>query len=154
MCSTRNLTELLQEADFKQPVREPTHVGGHILDLVITQNSHNIISSAFVETLLTDHHVIRCDLVTAKPKRPRRQIRYRKYTTIDHTKPVYHLRNPDLFNNPNDRVDELSTHTSLPLLGWLTHMHHLSLVLPSSDPRHRGTTGTFTRVCKTSTENS
>ena len=115
--NTRNLTELLQEADFKQHVREPTHDGGHIHDLVITPNSHNIISSAFVETLLTDHHVIRCDLVTAKPKRPRRQIKYRKYTTIDNTKPVYDLRNPDLFNNPNDRVDELSTHTSLPLLG-------------------------------------
>ena len=57
--NTRNLIELLQEADFKQHVREPTHVGDHILDLVIPRNIHNIISSTSVETLLTDHHVIR-----------------------------------------------------------------------------------------------
>ena len=119
MCSTLNLTELLQEADFKQPVREPTHVGGHILDLVITRNSHNIISSAFVETLLTDHHVIRCDLVTAKPKRPRRQIRYRKYTTIDYANLVSDLRNSDLFNNPNDGVDELSTQYNSTIAGLI-----------------------------------
>ena len=102
MCSTRNLTELIQEADFKQHVREPTHVGGDIHDLVITRNSHNIISSTSVETLLTDHHVIRCDLVTGKPKRPRRQIRYRKYTTINYANLVSDLRNSELFNNPND----------------------------------------------------
>ena len=56
-----NFTELLQEADFKQHVRETTRVGDHIFDLVITRNSHNIIYSTSVETLLTDHHVIRCD---------------------------------------------------------------------------------------------
>ena len=43
--NTRNLIELLQEVDFKQQVREPTHVGDHILDLVITRNCHNTISS-------------------------------------------------------------------------------------------------------------
>ena len=66
--NTRKLTEFLQEADFKQHVREQTHVDDHILDLVITRNSHNIISSTSVETLLTDHHVIRCGLVTRKTK--------------------------------------------------------------------------------------
>ena len=66
--NTRNLTELLQEVEFKQHVNEPTLVGDHILDLVITRNSHNIISSISVETLLIDHHVIRCDLVTGKLK--------------------------------------------------------------------------------------
>ena len=106
--NTRKFTELLQEANVKQHVREPTHVGDHILDLVITRNSHNIISSTSVETLLTKHHVIRCDLVTVKPKRPKRHIRYRKYTPIDNAKLVSDLRNADLFNNPNDGVDELS----------------------------------------------
>ena len=47
--NTRNFTELLQEADFKQHVREPTHVGDHILDLVIRRNGHNIISSTSLE---------------------------------------------------------------------------------------------------------
>ena len=107
--ATASATTALQEVDFKQHVREPTHVGVHILDhLVITQNIHNIISSASIATLLTDHHVIRCDLVTGKPKRPRRQIRYRKYMTINHNaKLVSDLRNSDLFNNPNDGVNEL-----------------------------------------------
>ena len=106
-CNTSNFTELFQEADFRQHVREPTHFGGHILDLVITRNSQTVISSTSVETLLTDHHIIRCHLVTGKPTRPSRQIKYRKYASIDNTKLMSDLENSDLFNNPNNGFDEL-----------------------------------------------
>ena len=118
-CNTRNFTELFQEAEFRQHVREPTHVGDHILDLVITRNSQNVLSSTSVETLLTDHHVIRCDLVTGKPTRPRRQIKYRKYASIDNTKLMSDLENSDLFNNPNYGVDELYTQYNSTTAGFI-----------------------------------
>ena len=118
-CNTRNFTELLQEADFRQHVREPTHVGDHILDLVITRNSQNVLSSTSVETLLTDHHVIRCDFVTGKPTRPMRQIKYRKYASIDNTKLVSALENSDLFNNPNYGVDKLYTQYKSTIAGFI-----------------------------------
>ena len=114
---TRNLTELLQEADFKQHVREPTHVGDHILDLVITRNSHNIISYTSVETLLTDHQVIRCDLVTGKLKQPRRQIRYRKYTTIDNANLVSNSETQTCSITPIMASMNSPRSTTLPLLG-------------------------------------
>ena len=57
--NTRNFTELLQEADFKQHVRKPTNVGDHILDFVMTRNSHNRISSTSVERLLTPRYQVR-----------------------------------------------------------------------------------------------
>ena len=70
-------------------------------------------------SIVLDHHVIRCDLVTGKQKRPRRQIRYRKYTTIDNAKLVSDLRNSELFNNPKDGVDELSTQYNFTIAGFI-----------------------------------
>ena len=89
------------------------------------------------------------------------------------------LRNSDLFNNPTDGVDELSTQYNSTIAGLIDSHAQLSLVLSSSDPRHRGTTvsyqmrsdnsgelkgggdrhvykciETFTRVCETCTKNS
>ena len=80
MCAMVTIKQVILNS-FKRLILNNVH--DHILDLVITRNSYNIISSTSVETLLTDHHVIQCDVVTQKPKRPRRQARYRKYTTID-----------------------------------------------------------------------
>ena len=62
-----------RETDFQQHVTEPTHVGGNNFDLVITRNTQDCaVFDMSVETLLTDHLVIQCDLVTDKPRRPRK----------------------------------------------------------------------------------
>ena len=43
-------------------------MGGNNLDFVITRNTQECaVSDVSVETLLTDHHVIQCDLVKVKP---------------------------------------------------------------------------------------
>ena len=111
-CNTWNFTELLQEADFRQHVREPTHIGDHTLDLFITRNSQNTLSSISVETLLTDHHVFRCD-------KSRSQIKYRKYASIDNTKLVSDFENSNLFNNLNYGVDELYTQYNSTIAGFI-----------------------------------
>ena len=62
-----------REINFQQHVTEPTHVGGNNFDLVITRNTQDCaVSDVSVETLLTDRLVIQCDLVTVKPRRPRK----------------------------------------------------------------------------------
>ena len=133
-CNTRNFTELLQEADFRQHVREPTHVGDHILNLVITRNTLNVLFSTSVETVLKDHHVIRCDLVTGKPTRPRRQIKYRKYASIDNTKLVSDLENSDLFNNPNYGVDEHYTQFSSTIAGFIDSLIPRVIIIRPKTP--------------------
>ena len=69
--------------------------------------------------MLPVHHVIRCDMFTGKPKRQRRKFRYRKYTTINHANLVSNLRNSDLFPNPKDRFDELSTQYNYTIAGLI-----------------------------------
>ena len=58
-------------------------------------------------------------MVTGKPTRPRRQIKYRKYASVDNTKLVSYLKNSDLFNNPNYGVDEFYTQYNSTIAGFI-----------------------------------
>ena len=61
----RVLSELLKDNEYTQHVTEPTHVGGNILDLVITRDTpDNIVAGVSVDTLLSDHNIL--DLVITR----------------------------------------------------------------------------------------
>ena len=61
----RDLSELLKDNEYTQHVTEPTHVGGNILDLVITRDTpDNIVAGVSVDTLLSDHNIL--DLVITR----------------------------------------------------------------------------------------
>ena len=76
----RDLSELLLDNEYTQHVTEPTHVGGNILDLVITRDTpDNIVAGVSVDTLISDHKIVQCNLLLVKPRRPRQKITYRKY---------------------------------------------------------------------------
>ena len=58
-----NLADLLETHGFVQHVQGATHEHGNILDLVITSGtSHVIATTVELETFLTDHRVIECEL--------------------------------------------------------------------------------------------
>ena len=79
-----NLANLLENAGFVQHVTSATHVSGNILDLLITHQLSSMIASSVRSThLLTDHHVVECDITVSKPARPKRTVTYRKYSSID-----------------------------------------------------------------------
>ena len=42
-----------------------------------------IASSVRSTYLITDHHVVECDITVSKPARPKRTVTYRKYSSID-----------------------------------------------------------------------
>ena len=67
-----------------------------------------IISAVSAETMVTDHHVIQCDLVTVKPRRPKEMLSYRKYSAIDNAKFVAELR--------TSRTELINTHAPPPVL--------------------------------------
>ena len=82
--SASNLANLLDNAGFVQRVTSATHVSGNILDLVITHRVSSIIASSVRSTsLLTDHHVVECNITVSKPASLKRTVNYRKYSSID-----------------------------------------------------------------------
>lgn len=62
------LRELLATYDLVQHVEEPTHVRGHVLDLVISRAVDHTISTVQVKSMaISDHHSIDCLLTFGKP---------------------------------------------------------------------------------------
>ena len=52
--------------------------------LVITYGTSNVIPTIVeLETFITDHRVIECELPLAKPERMTRRVQYRKHSAID-----------------------------------------------------------------------
>ena len=79
-----NLATLIDNAGFVQHVTSATHLIGNTLDLLITPRASTLLSTpGRPTTLLTDHHVLECDLTVLKPTRLTRRVCYRKYSSID-----------------------------------------------------------------------
>ena len=79
----RALHDILSDANLRQNVTDATHQQGNVLELVITASSSSPITQTSVDTLITDHFAILCDLVPIKPRPIRKHITYRRYGSID-----------------------------------------------------------------------
>ena len=79
-----HFNSLLHEADCCQHVTGATHVAGHTLDLIITKRTGRMLESIYVASLLSDHFVIHGTMLVHKPPRPRKQITFRPYRSLDH----------------------------------------------------------------------
>ena len=65
----RTFNNNLSAVGLKQLVQEPTHVKGHMLDLVICRSDEDIIDKLEVHrSLISDHFVINCELNLQRPK--------------------------------------------------------------------------------------
>ena len=60
--------DILSNHALCQHVSGPTHMAGHMLDLIITQSVDNIVSNTVVSDFLTDHAAIHCHLHLPKPQ--------------------------------------------------------------------------------------
>ena len=60
-----------------------THTEGHILDLVISRPSDNIVHSEEVGPLISDHNIIHCVLNLGRPPLPKKCLTLRKLKIID-----------------------------------------------------------------------
>ena len=110
----------LKDNDYKQHLTEPTHVGGNILDLVITRDTpDNIIAGVSVDTLLSDHNIVQCNLLLVKPSRPRQKITYRKYAAINNVEFISDLEQSTLFTNPSDQIPGLSSQYNSTITGLI-----------------------------------
>ena len=62
---------------------ETTHKDGHMIDVVITRSGEDIIiGDTAVDSLISDHFSILCNLAINKPKQKKQDMVYRKYRAI------------------------------------------------------------------------
>ncbi len=93
--------------NLQQHVLEPTHVSGHMSDLVISRATSTIVRSTSVECFLTDHPAVHCCLNIKKQSHPKQEIIYRKTKAINHNKFSQDLQESELICNPKENLDEL-----------------------------------------------
>ena len=81
----RALRVVLSDANLRQNVTDAIHNRGNVLDLVITASSSSLVTGVSVDSLVTDHFAVICDLATTKPRLPLKTITYRRYAAIDNS---------------------------------------------------------------------
>jgi hypothetical protein len=75
---------LVSSFDLQQHVQQSTHRGGHILDLVLTRATDNVVTSAYSEDHgFPDHFPVFMQLSVSKPQLPKQEVTYRKTKAID-----------------------------------------------------------------------
>ena len=77
------LVQLLQSFDCVQHVAEPTHVAGHMLDLVIT-TTDTVIADLCVGGIISDHALINFKLCMKKKIKTVRKVSRRTWQRLDH----------------------------------------------------------------------
>ena len=79
----KRFMELIDSLNIIQHVQEPTHIDGHIIDLIFTRADNHGITSTRTSSLLSDHVWINSVVDLVKPSVPTKSIEYRKYRSID-----------------------------------------------------------------------
>ncbi|XP_072044964.1 uncharacterized protein [Amphiura filiformis] len=82
--SMKLMSDILYSAGLKQHVTEPTHIRGHTLDLLITRDPQDSVSSVSVKRdLPSDHYAVMCDILLSRPPATKRVIKSRQLRAID-----------------------------------------------------------------------
>ena len=101
--------KLLNTFNLCQHVSFPTHNSGHVLDLVITNASSNLVTCQFLlDTYISDHKTVCVDINLPKPKVNKVAFSYRPINKIDFTDFNQDISN--VFSNvDNFNLDLLTT---------------------------------------------
>ena len=75
-------SEVLDTFGLAQHIREPTHVGGNTLDLIITREGSKLLKECKVDELLSDHNAILLKVEVQRPKPDKKMITFRKTKKI------------------------------------------------------------------------
>jgi hypothetical protein len=78
------LTSLLHSYDIKQEVCVPTHISGHILDVIISRGSDRIeVSNPIADYFISDHCFTSCSVSTPKPPQCIKTVKFRKWKSLN-----------------------------------------------------------------------
>lgn len=91
-----------------QHVKKPTHEHGHILDLIVTRKSDDLIDGTpFPDKFISDHSSVLCRLKTARPSLVTKNVTFRKYKSIDISAFMDDISNSNLYRKTHGNIDEL-----------------------------------------------
>ena len=80
----RKFMELIDTFGLLQHITTPTHVSGHILDLIISRSSNDINVLPSKSTYyISDHYFTECPLSIPGPNMLVKEVSYRKFKQID-----------------------------------------------------------------------
>ena len=100
--------ELLQTFDHTQHVKQPTHKGNHILDLIITRSEDSIVHHISVIDPVPCHHYTVCYKVhLPKPFPENKETAYRNLKCIDFARFREDIRNLNLLDNDITSIADL-----------------------------------------------
>ena len=103
------LTDLLESLCLTQHVKSPTHVMGHILYLIITRSSDNIIKGApSPDSFLYDHCSVLCCLNVTKVLATVKDISFRKLKSLDLVAFKNDIASSDLYNIASTDCNEVA----------------------------------------------
>ena len=101
--------QIIESFGLKQHVNVPTHVAGHILDLVFTREDCDFLSCVpKAHFMMTSHSTILFSLNWAKPSRPAIVRTCRKIKAINLKKFQSDLQSSDLLQCPAESLDDLA----------------------------------------------
>ncbi|XP_046647795.1 uncharacterized protein LOC124337825 [Daphnia pulicaria] len=104
---SRGLSDLFESFGLVQHVSQVTHIRGGVIDLVLSRKSDNLILSAEVGGLFSDHFAIECVLRLSRPILPTKKISYRPFKTIDYEAFAEDVAKLPFVCEPAESCDEL-----------------------------------------------
>ena len=103
--SVEELTDMLDSMNMQNHANIPTHVSGHVLDLLITRNSEQLfIGQPERRYFISDHAFIRFKTIMEKPEVQIKHISYRRLNDIDLELFKKDLRESKIMENQNKSV--------------------------------------------------
>ncbi len=105
---SRKFNEVLETFGLIQYVMVPTHVSNHILDIIVTRSSSDIIISEIQPSLfLSDHCFLECNLFVPRPNLKEKEIQFRRMRHIDVDAFKTDIVSSNICNEPGSNLDDL-----------------------------------------------
>ena len=106
--NARYFTDLIQSANLKQHVTVQTHKNGNTLDLILTRDENPLVKNIIANDCApSDHFPVKFSINTAKPSRPMKTIKYRKWKEIDIDALKEDITKSSLLCNPCNSLEDL-----------------------------------------------
>ena len=106
--SSRDFLALIDSFNLKQHVCSPTHRAGHTLDLLLTRDDDQLVTSVSIhDAAFSDHFVVNGVLSLEKPLFTKKQIIYRSFKNFDIDLFISDIRGSSLISNPPNELDDL-----------------------------------------------
>ena len=98
----------LDSCDLKQSVNKPTHLHGHMLDLILSPSDQDTIVDVKICDFVSDHALFKCtDVFPRQVADTPNKVQYRRYHHITMSDFCSDLKNSSIVKSPADAVVDL-----------------------------------------------